>query len=316
MSTPVIAIVGATATGKSGVAVELARAIGGEIINADSRQVYRGMDIGSAKPTPQERGGVPHHLFDVAAPDEVFSLGLFLEAARRAIEDVLELRRTPIIVGGTGQYVWALLEGWDVPEVAPNYGLRQELADRADAIGRQALHAELRSRDPVAAERIHPNNLSRSIRALEVVISTGRPFSEQRTRTTPPWDTRIAGIALERTSLDERIVRRIDVQLSSGWPEEVKALLAQGYKADMSSFRSIGYREVVAHLEGGLSREDMRLAILKKTKRLARTQFAWFRNDDPRIAWVNAANTATNSGKNTPEQLAQEIQSRLGLTSH
>ena len=314
MSAQITAIVGSTAVGKSGAAVELARNIDGEIINADSRQVYRGMNIGAAKPTQAEMGGVPHHLFDVAEPDEVFSLGLFLERARCAISDALARGRRPIIVGGTGQYVWALLEGWNVPQVPPNDVLRQELAERAEIVGRQAIHAELRSRDPVAAENIHPNNLNRAIRALEVIEMTGRPFSDQRTRTAPPWDSQIAGIAIERTALNERIENRIDAQLRGGWLEEVKALLERGFTADLSSFRSIGYREVSAHAEGRLSWDDMRLAIIKKTRRLARTQSAWFRKDDPRIVWRDATELLVNGRGDAPERIAQQIQERLGLT--
>ena len=314
MSAPVIAIVGSTAVGKSGAAVELAREVDGEIINADSRQVYRGMDIGAAKLTKAEMGGVPHHLFDVAEPDEVFSLGLFLERARCAISDALARDRRPIIVGGTGQYIWALLEGWNVPQVPPNNVLRQVLAERAEAEGRQAIHAELRSRDPIAAENIHPNNLNRSIRALEVIESTGRPFSDQRTRTAPPWDARIAGISIERTTLDDRIESRIDAQLGGGWPEEVKALLERGYTADLSSFRSIGYREVAEHVEGRLSWDDMRLAIIKKTRRLARTQSAWFRRDDPRIAWQDATQLFASGRGDASERIALQLKERLGLT--
>lgn len=314
ISAPVIAIVGSTAVGKSSAAVELAREIDGEIIDADSRQVYRGMDIGAAKLTQAEMGGVPHHLFDVVEPDEVFSLGLFLERARCAISDTLTRGRRPIIVGGTGQYVWALLEGWNVPQVPPNYPLRQELAERAEAQGRQAIHAELRSRDPVAAENIHPNNLNRAIRALEVIETTGRPFSDQRTRTAPPWDSRIAGIAIERTALDDRIANRIDAQLRGGWPEEVKALLAQGFTAALSSFRSIGYREVAAHVEGRLSWDDMRLTIIKKTRRLARTQSAWFRSDDTRIVWHDATELLANGHEDAATRVvARQIRERLGL---
>lgn len=305
MSTTVIALVGATAVGKSAVAVELARRIGGEIINADSRQVYRGMAIGTGMPSEEDRGGVPHHLYGISEPDDDFSLGRFLTAAKCAIKGISERAKTPIVVGGTGQYVWALLEGWNVPEVAPNPDLREELMERAEADGRDALHEELRHLDPAAAEFIHPNNLIRIVRALEVVRTTGRPFSEQRTQTAPPWDIQLSGISMEREALDARIEQRVDSQLEAGWVEEVRALLAAGYSPSLSSFRSIGYREIAAHIEGGMPFYEMRQTIVNKTRRFARTQFAWFRSDDERIAWIDASEDS--------ERLAEQAQAALGL---
>ncbi len=287
MGTPVIALVGATAVGKSAAAVALARRIDGEIINADSRQVYRGMAIGTGMPSEEERGGIPHHLYGISEPDDDFSLGRFLTSAKCAIQDIHERAKTPIVVGGTGQYVWALLEGWNVPEVAPDPALRQELMERAEVDGRDALHEELRRLDPAAAELIHPNNLIRIVRALEVVRTTGRPFSEQRTQTTPPWDALISGVSMEREALDARIERRVDRQLEAGWIDEVKDLLKQGYSPSLSSFRSIGYREIAAHIEGRMPWDEMRQTIVSKTRRFARTQFAWFRADDERITWFD-----------------------------
>ncbi len=288
MTEPVVlAIVGPTAVGKSAVAVRLARQIDGEIINADSRQVYRGFDIGAGIPGEDERGGVPHHLYGFSEPDDDFSLGRFLDAATFAIDDIHGRGKTPIIVGGTGQYVWALVEGWNVPEVAPNPELRTELMERAEREGRAALHTELARHDPAAADLIHPNNLIRTVRALEVVLTTGRPFSEQRTKTPPPWNVRIAGLTMERPALDERIERRVDIQLAVGWVDEVRALLAAGYSPSLSSFRSIGYREIAAHIEGRMPADEMRQAIVSKTWRFARSQFGWFRAGDERIAWVD-----------------------------
>ncbi|MCY4575791.1 MAG: tRNA (adenosine(37)-N6)-dimethylallyltransferase MiaA [Chloroflexi bacterium] len=305
MGTPVIALVGATAVGKSAVAVALARRIGGEIINADSRQVYRGMAIGTGIPSEDERSGVPHHLYGISEPDDDFSLGRFLTAAKCAIQDIHERARTPIVVGGTGQYVWALLEGWNVPEVAPDPELRQQLMERAEAEGRDTLHEELRRLDPTAAELIHPNNLIRAMRALEVVRTTGRPFSEQRTQTPPPWDTHIAGVSMEREALDVRIEQRVDHQLEAGWVDEVRALLAAGYSPSLSSFRSIGYREIATHIEGHMPVDEIRQTIISKTRRFARTQFAWFRADDERITWVEADEVS--------ERPSEQIQATLGL---
>ena len=305
MGTPVIALVGATAVGKSAVAVTLAQRIDGEIINADSRQVYRGMAIGTGIPSEDERSDVPHHLYGISEPDDDFSLGRFLTAAKCAIQDIFERAKTPILVGGTGQYVWALLEGWNVPEVAPDPELRQKLMERAEAEGRDTLHEELRRLDPIAAELIHPNNLIRTVRALEVVRTTGRPFSEQRTQTPPPWDTRIAGVSMEREALDVRIEQRVDHQMEAGWVDEVRALLAAGYSPSLSSFRSIGYREIAAHIEGSVQVDEMRQTIISQTRRFARTQFAWFRANDERITWVESDEVS--------ERSSEQIQATLGL---
>ena len=301
----VVAIVGTTAVGKSAAAVSLARLIDGEIINADSRQVYRGMVIGTGTPREGDRGGVSHHLYGISEPDDDFSLGRFLDAAACAIEQIHARGRTPIIVGGTGQYVRALFEGWTIPHVPPNPGLRQQLAARAETEGRQSLHDELRRLDPAAAQLIHPNNVTRSIRALEVVMTTGRPFSEQRTKSPPPWPTRMAGISMERTALDARIQQRVTDQLDGGWIDEVRQLLTAGYAPTLPSFRSIGYREVSAHIAGRMPWDDMRQTIISKTRRLARSQAAWFRADDERISWLESSDDSY--------EWAHTMRQRLGL---
>ncbi len=290
MAVPIIAvIVGATAVGKSAAAVRLAGQINGEVINADSRQVYRGFDIGTGIPSRTERSGIAHYLYGFSAPDDEFSLGRFLTAVTCTIEDIHARGKIPLIVGGTGQYVWALVEGWNVPEVAPNPDLRRELMARAEVEGRAALHAELARHDPAAAEFIHPNNLLRTVRALEVVRATGRPFSEQRTQSPPLWDIRMAGLTMDRKTLEKRIERRTDLQLGAGWVDEVRTLLARGYSPSLSAFRSIGYREVAAYINGRLPWDEMRQATISKTRRFSHTQFAWFRRDDERISWLDAS---------------------------
>ena len=190
--------------------------------------------------------------------------------------------------------------------MAPDPDLRQELMERAGAEGRDALHEELRRLDPAAAELIHPNNLIRTVRALEVVRATGRPFSEQRTQTAPPWDIHITGVRMERDALDSRIEQRVDRQLEAGWIDEVQSLLAAGYSSLLSSFRSIGYREIAAHIESDMPFDEMRQTIISRNAPIRPGRsFAWFRHDDERITWMDAIDDA--------EGLAEHIQSALGL---
>jgi len=211
-----VAIVGATATGKTALAVELARQLGGEIVNADSRQVYRGMDIGTAKPTPAEQAAARHWLIDVASPDEQFTLATFLDLANAALDDIWSRGRLPIVVGGTGQYLWALLEGWRVPRVPPNRALRAELEERARQEGAGSLLDELRAIDPAGAAAIDAANPRRIIRAIEVTRATGRPYSEWRRRDAPSFDARIVGLRMDRAALYRRIDERVDAMLAAG----------------------------------------------------------------------------------------------------
>jgi tRNA dimethylallyltransferase len=302
-----IAIVGPTAVGKTGLSIALAEALGAEVVNADSRQVYRGMDIGAGKPSLEERSRVPHHVFDVVDPDADFSLALYLDLAREAIAATHARNRPVILVGGTGQYVWALLEGWRIPRVPPNPQLRRDLQERAERVGAPALHAELAALDPAAAAIIESNNLRRTIRALEVIRATGRPFSEARRAEAPSWDVRTIGLTMERQALYERIDRRVEAQIAAGWPEEVQCLLERGYGPDLPSFASLGYREMTAYVRGEASLEEARARIQLLTRRFARRQYAWFRPNDPRIAWIDAG----GNGSRVLEQ-AMDALSQLG----
>ena len=198
---PLLVILGATATGKTSLALQLATALDGEIVGADSRQIYRGMDIGTAKPDAQQRRSVPHHLIDVADPDENPGLAEVQRMAQDAIADIQRRGRLPMLVGGTGQYLSAIVEGWTIPVVPPNAALRAELEQFAAEQGRAALHQRLVRADPVTAARTHPNNLRRVVRSLEVWHETGRPISEQQQRHLPPWDVRQIGLCLERSAL-------------------------------------------------------------------------------------------------------------------
>ncbi|MDA1348830.1 MAG: tRNA (adenosine(37)-N6)-dimethylallyltransferase MiaA [Chloroflexi bacterium] len=283
-----LAVVGPTAVGKSDFAVEASRKFDGEVINADSRQIYRHLDIGTGKPTLDERHSVPHHLFDFVDPDENYSLVLFLKQARAAISDVHARNGLPVLVGGTGQYVWALLEGWQVPEVFPDPETRQLLEDRAVSLGPDALHAELATLDPGAAKNIDARNVRRVVRALEVAYS-GLDRRGPVRKSPPPYDVLIVGLTLERAALYDRIDTRVDAMMEAGWPSEVEALLARGYGPELSSMSSVGYAELARLLQGELSLDEAVQKIKYRTHRFARSQYAWFRPDDGRINWFDVA---------------------------
>jgi tRNA dimethylallyltransferase len=284
----IVVVVGPTASGKTALAVELAERFGGEVVNADSRQVYRFMDIGTAKPTAAERVRAPHHLIDIRNPDEPFGLADFLDAARQAIGDITSHGRLPIVAGGTGQYVRALLDGWQAPRVPPDPALRAALTALAEVEGADALHAELSAVDPVAAAGIDPRNVRRVVRALEVVRRSGRPFSEQRRKGKPPFRALVLGLALSRETLYARIDRRVDAMFAAGLVEEVQGLLARGYGCALPALNSIGYVEVCGFLAGHLTLSEAVVRTKTGTHRLARTQGAWFRRSDPAIHWLDA----------------------------
>jgi tRNA dimethylallyltransferase len=284
-----IAIVGPTASGKSALALELAERLGGEIVNADSRQLYRGMDVGTARPTLADRRRVRHHLFDVCDPSETYSLALYRQQARATLDAIWERDSFAWLVGGTGQYVWGLLEDWHVPEVPPDAALRAELTAFAEEHGLPALHARLEAIDPLAAGRIDARNVRRVVRALEVHHHTGTPISTWQTRGAPDFEYLLYGVDVPRDELDLRINTRVDAMFASGFVEEVAALLACGLPADAPAMSSIGYGEVARHLAGDLTLEEAITRTGQATRRLARRQAQWFRRDDPRIRWVRDA---------------------------
>jgi tRNA dimethylallyltransferase len=277
-----IAIVGATATGKTALGIDLARNLSGEVIGADSRQVYRQMDIGTAKPTADERAAAHHHLIDVVDPDEPFSLGAWLDLAGAATEDIWSRGQQPILVGGTGQYVWALLEGWRVPRVPPDQALRDELESRPADDLLQELHRV----DPEAEAFIDPRNVRRVVRALEVQAATGKPFSYWRTKEPPNFEPLILGLHFPRDELYRRIDARVDVMFAAGLVDEVRRLLAMGYSRDLPSMSGIGYKEVAEHLAGERELASAIESTKTGTHRLARHQHAWFKQTDDRIQWL------------------------------
>jgi tRNA dimethylallyltransferase len=288
---PLVAIVGPTATGKSSLALELCQTINGEIISADSRQLYRFMDIGTAKPTEEERALVPHHLIDVVNPDENFSLPLYQSKALEAIDDIQRRGKTAFLVGGSGLYVWALLEGWRIPAVPPDPALRRELEARAQSEGGEALYEKLKEIDPAAAERIDPKNVRRVIRALEV-CQQGTPFSELQIKK-PLVDSIIIGLTTDRDELYKRIDTRVDSMMKKGLVAEVESQVARGYGLDLPSMSGLGYKQIGLYLQG---KTDLPAAIQQikfDTHSFARHQYNWFRLRDKRINWFEAGEGTT-----------------------
>jgi tRNA dimethylallyltransferase len=291
---PLIAIVGPTAVGKTALAVRLAGSVspgsvpGGEIVSADSRQVYRGMDIGTAKAGQEERARVAHHLLDVVDPDESLSLARYQELAYAAIDGILARGRIPFLVGGTGQYVKAIVEGWQVPRVPPDAVLRSDLYRQAEEEGAEALHARLSALDPVAAGRIDARNIRRVVRALEVCLGTGRPISEQQHRMPPPYRILSIGLTLPRSALYQRVDERVEAMMAAGLEEEVRQLVAAGYRFDLPAMSGVGYGQFQPYLAGEATRTDVVSEIKRATRRFVRHQYNWFRPDDAGLHWFEA----------------------------
>lgn len=284
---PLIVILGPTAVGKTKLSIRLAERIHGEIISADSRLFYRGMDIGTAKPTKEEMGRVPHHLIDVADPDDIWSLGRFKRNAVSIIDEVHKRKKIPILVGGTGQYIRAITEGWVVPELEADLDLRGRLEGWAEEIGSNGLHARLQSVDPVAASKIEPNNIRRTIRALEVMFHTGKKFSDLREREPVPYQVIQVGLSRPREELYQRIDFRVDKMIEEGLIGEVENLLALGYSPKLPSLSAIGYGQIVSYLNGEILLEEAIALIKRTTRQFVRKQANWFRKGDPLIQWFD-----------------------------
>jgi tRNA dimethylallyltransferase len=285
-----IAIIGPTGTGKSELAMQVAELLGGEIVNADAMQQYRGMDIGTAKLKPVERRGIPHHQLDVLAVTETATVARYQRAASADVESVGARGSVPIIVGGSMMYVQSLLDDWEFP--ATDAAVRSRWEKRLAEIGAGALHGELATRDPLAAAAILPTDGRRIVRALEVVELTGRPFAASA----PPigharWDTVIIGVDRETGPLDERLARRTDTMFEAGLVDEVRALCSQGLRRGVTAARALGYAQVLEALDAGGGAADIetaRQATFAGTRRYVRRQRSWFRRD-PRIHWVDGA---------------------------
>jgi tRNA dimethylallyltransferase len=284
---PLIVIVGPTAVGKTEISIELAERLNGEIVSADSRLFYRGMDIGTAKPSLAERSRVTHHLIDVADPDDTWSLALFQKVFRQTIADIHARGRLPFLVGGTGQFIRAVIEGWVVPVQAPNLKMRMGLEAWGREIGAQELHTRLGGVDPAAAAQIDWRNLRRTIRAWEVILGTGRRFSEQRIKTESSFKLLILGLNRPRSELYTRIDARIEAMLAAGLINEVKGLLEQGYSPDLPSLSAIGYREMIAYIRGQLTLEEAVMQMKRATRIFVRRQANWFKQSDATITWYD-----------------------------
>lgn len=282
---PVVILVGPTAVGKTAMALALAGELGAEIISADSRLFYRGMDIGTAKPTKEDLRSVPHHLIDIAEPDQTYSLALFQREALRIINDIHSRGKLPLVVGGTGQYVRAITEGWTIPPQQPDERMRAAIEAWAEEIGAQELHARLALLDPEAAEKIDWRNRRRTVRALEVIFNTGRRFSEQRTKGALPYRYKIIGLKRERAELYARIDARIGQMLADGFADEVRGLLAKGYAPDAPALSAIGYCEMAATIKGEMSLDEAVVLIKRRTRQFVRRQANWFKENDPKIRW-------------------------------
>jgi tRNA dimethylallyltransferase len=299
-----VAIIGPTAVGKTEAGIAVAEALQAEIVSADSRLIYRGMDIGTAKPSPEQLDQVPHHLIDIAEPEESWSLAQFKHAADEAIAGILERDRLPLLIGGTGQFVSAILEGWLPPPRSPDDALRNNFENFAAENGPLALHAQLEAVDPLAAKSIDPANVRRVARALEVYELTGTPLSEQRRASPPDYRILRLGLNLPRPELYTRIDKRIDRMLERGLADEVQALLDRGIELDHPPMSAIGYSQIGECLRGNGTLEEAVAEMRRLTRQFVRRQANWFKADDPMIEWYEV-------GEGTTERLLDRIRSWL-----
>lgn len=294
--------------GKTALAVDLAVRYRGEIIGADSRQVYRHMDIGTAKPTDQQRRQVPHHLLDILDPDQNFDVASFMSMARSAASDIRSRNGLPIIAGGTGQYIWALHDGWEVPQPPADPKFRDAKTLEAEQKGAAVLHEELTAIDPTRAAQIHPQNVRRVIRALEIHHATQGLPSEVAVRSGAGPDALVIGLTMERRELYQRIDRRVDAMLSAGFLDEVKRLAEMGFAMGKGPLSSPGYRELGQFLDGEMSLDEAVQRTKYQTHRLVRRQYSWFKPNDPRIKWLDA------TGLDLQQQVSELVDRSLAAT--
>ena len=311
---PLIILVGPTAVGKTDLAVNLALHFGAEIISADSMQIYRGLDIGTAKPSLPERRGVPHHLIDVALPDQPFTVVDYQEHYQR-IKARLEAGGTlPLLTGGTGLYIRAVTQGFIFPATPPNLELRAALRQEAEMSGRQAVYQRLEELDPNAAQKIHPQDLKRTLRALEVTLASGRPFSEQQQAQRRELQPNMIYMGLTRTrsELYDRINRRVDQMIGAGLVEEVASLMAKGYQSDLPSMQGLGYKELIPAIRGEITMEEAVDLIKQRTRRYAKRQETWFRRE-PVERWFCLNGEA---GGDNNQKILHYLEGRLNQVSN
>ena len=288
---PLVVVLGPTAVGKTEVSIQLAERLHGEIVSADSRLFYRGMDIGTAKPTLKEQARVSHHLLDVADPDQIWGLAEYQMAAHQVITAIHARERLPFLVGGTGQYVRAVTEDWQIPPVAPDRQLREVLERWAASIGPDGLHTRLAVVDPQAAAQIDYHNLRRTVRALEVIFTTGKRFSDQRLKGTSPYQLFLLGLTRPRGELYARIDARIETMFDQGLIGEVQQLLNKGYDPSLPTLSAIGYSEAIAFIQGRMTIEQAKESMKRRTRLFVRRQANWFKAEDTHIHWFTAGST-------------------------
>ncbi|MBE7031749.1 MAG: tRNA (adenosine(37)-N6)-dimethylallyltransferase MiaA [Ruminococcaceae bacterium] len=289
MQNKIIAVAGPTASGKTALAVEIAKAVNGEIVSCDSMQIYKGLSIGTAKPDEDEMQGIPHHMLDFVEPERRYSVADFVCDARRCIDDILSRGKVPVIAGGTGLYMDSVLNNISFADFDSDPNFREEMQALADSKGNDAVYALLQETDPEAAEKIHPNNVRRVIRALEVCKVTGKTFTQVNLESVRDavYDALIIGIDMDRERLYERINLRVDIMLEKGLLEEVKGLWEKGVGADTTAMQAIGYKELVEYFEGRCSLGEAVEKIKMESRRYAKRQLTWFRRN-PSIAWFDA----------------------------
>lgn len=298
MKPPLLVLVGPTAVGKTQLSISIAKAWNCEILSGDSMQVYRGMDIGTAKIRPEEMEGIPHHFIDIVNPDETFNTADFQRKAADTIAEISSRGKLPFVVGGTGLYIESLIYGYEFSEGGADEAFRKEQQAFLEANGEQALHDRLREVDPASADRLHPNDHRRVIRALEVAHLTGIPQSEHlaRQRRESPYRFCLLGLSMDRAKLYRRIEDRIDLMLEDGLVEEVRRLLAAGYGRELPSMQGLGYKEMTAYLAGEMDLDEAVALLKRNTRRFAKRQLSWFRHMKE-IAWIEA-----DASKNFSEQ--------------
>ena len=302
---PLIIIIGPTGVGKTDLAIALAQRLNGEIIGADSRQIYRYMDIGTAKPTPEQQALAPHHLVGFVEPDYNLSLAEYQDLAYQSIDNLQRQGKLPLLVGGSGQYITAVEEGWSIPRVAPDYQLRAQLEAFVEANSAAALHKRLQQADPVSAERIHPNNVRRVIRALEVHMLTGQAISALQEKRAPPYRILVLGLRMDREQLYPRVDERVDNMIASGFVAEVQTLLDMGYNRHLPSLSGLGYLELAEHLLDGTPLDETIQRTKFSTHEFIRQQDVWFRGHDNGILWHNVEDIEVDT-------LAQSLSDWLG----
>lgn len=286
---PLFILVGPTAVGKTSLSIALAKSLNGEIISADSMQIYDYMDIGTAKITDEEKDGITHYLIDEVTPDIDFSVSDFQHKAKTYIGKILNEDKLPMVIGGTGLYINSLIYDLDFTSSVSNWNLRYEYEEKANAYGNKYIHDELKNVDPVSADRVHVNDTKRIIRALEVYYETGKPMSESYKDFRKPsneFDIVMIGLRMDREKLYERINKRIDIMMEQGLIEEVKSLLDKGYSEDLTSMQGIGYKEIISYLKGECSLEETVEILKRQSRRYAKRQLTWFRKEE-RIHWID-----------------------------